>query len=52
MSDGVSVILPTYNRCALLKETLETVLAQTVSPAEIIVVDEWSYNENELNDVL
>jgi len=42
MSDGVSVILPTYNRCALLKETLESVLAQTVSPAEIIVVDDCS----------
>lgn len=35
----VSVIIPTYNRPTLLKETLARVLAQTVTPREIIVVD-------------
>lgn len=42
MSDGVSIILPTYNRCTLLQETLESVLAQSEQPAEIIVVDDCS----------
>lgn len=35
----VSVIIPTYNRTELLSETLESVVAQTVQPREIIVVD-------------
>lgn len=35
----VSVVIPTFNRPALLKRTLETVLRQTVPPREIIVVD-------------
>lgn len=35
----VSVIIPTYNRPALLKQTLASVFAQTVAPREIIVVD-------------
>jgi glycosyltransferase involved in cell wall biosynthesis len=38
----VSVIIPTYNQCAMLSETLESVVAQTVRPAEVIVVDDSS----------
>ncbi len=42
MSNGVSVIVPTFNRSSLLKETLDSLLSQTTQPAEIIVVDDCS----------
>lgn len=42
---SVSVVVPTYNRAALLDETLRSILAQTVLPAEIIVVDDGSTDE-------
>ena len=35
----VSVVIPTYNRAALLAETINAVLVQTVQPREIVVVD-------------
>ncbi len=38
----VSVIIPVYNGEAFLRETLESVLAQTYHPLEIIVVDDGS----------
>ena len=38
----VSVIIPTYNRAATLERTLESVLAQTWQPLEVIVVDSHS----------
>jgi glycosyltransferase involved in cell wall biosynthesis len=38
----VSIVIPTYNRADLLVETLDSVLAQTVPPGEIIVVDDGS----------
>ena len=37
-----SVIIPAYNRATLLPQTLDSVLAQTVPPDEIIVVDDGS----------
>ena len=39
---AVSVVIPTYNRAALLAETLDSVLAQTFTDFEVIVVDDGS----------
>lgn len=38
----VSVIIPTYNRSALVKEAVESVLAQTLGDLEVLVVDDGS----------
>jgi glycosyltransferase involved in cell wall biosynthesis len=38
----ISVIIPTYNRRELLKETIDSVLKQTIAAHEIIVVDDAS----------
>jgi glycosyltransferase involved in cell wall biosynthesis len=42
MDDLVSVVIPTYNRCALLVETIKSVIKQTYKNIEIIVVDDGS----------
>jgi glycosyltransferase involved in cell wall biosynthesis len=41
----VSVVIPTYNRAGLLPFTLDAVLAQTVPPREVIVVDDGSRDD-------
>lgn len=42
---GVSVIVPTHNRAAVLRDTLDHILKQTAPPLEIIVVDDGSTDE-------
>ena len=42
---SVSVIVTTYNRAHLVAETIEAILAQTLPPLEIIVIDDGSTDE-------
>jgi glycosyltransferase involved in cell wall biosynthesis len=43
--ENVSVVIPTYNRAALLRRTIETVIQGTTPEDEIIVVDDGSTDE-------
>lgn len=42
MNPLVSIIIPTYNRAHLISETLESIIAQTYSNWECIIVDDGS----------
>ena len=42
MNIRVSVIIPTYNRGSIIKDTLDSIIAQTYSDWECIVVDDFS----------
>src|SRR5438105_4739783 len=43
----VSVLVPTYNRSALLRETLDSILAQTFTDFEVIVSNNHSTDDTE-----
>lgn len=47
-SGRVSVIVPTYNRCTLLRGALESVCGQTHRNLEIIVIDDASDDDTEM----
>jgi len=40
--DSVTVVIPVYNAAGFLRETLDSVYAQTLAPRQIIVVDDGS----------
>ena len=41
-SQSVTVIIPTYNRASLIGQTIENMLAQSLKPHEVLVVDDGS----------
>ena len=45
-SNSVSVIIPLYNGAKFIAQTLDSVLAQTVPPAEVIVVNDDSQDNS------
>ena len=46
--DTISVIIPTFNRCNLLKRALSSVLTQTVKLDEVIVIDNGSSDQTDI----
>jgi glycosyltransferase involved in cell wall biosynthesis len=45
MNPKVSVIIPTYNRAAMVRNAIESVLGQTFTDLEVVVVDDGSSDD-------
>lgn len=45
MTEAYSVVIPAYNAAAFIRETLASVMAQTLPPSQIIVVDDGSSDD-------
>ena len=45
MSSGISVVIPVYNRSTTIGYCLQSVLAQTLQPLEVLVVDDGSLDD-------
>lgn len=43
----VSVIVPTYNRAAILRDTLDSVAAQAYRPIELLIIDDGSTDDTQ-----
>ena len=42
---NITVLIPTYNRASMLRESIESIRAQTLPPAQILVVDDGSTDD-------
>jgi glycosyltransferase involved in cell wall biosynthesis len=47
MTNKISIIIPTYNRPIELRDTLNSILNQTFSPKEILIIDDSTNNFTE-----
>lgn len=52
LRDGYAVIVPAYNAALTLKRALDSILAQTWPPAEIVVVDDGSPDRQKIADIV
>lgn len=43
---AISVVVPCFNKGAVLRETIDSALAQTYPPLEVIVIDDGSTDDS------